>query len=82
METFFLSRLNLLFEVIAKQRDLYIPHREDGHFSFARYQPDPSLEPEFNELRACQTIKEFLFPLKEIAAVFPEPVETPVVGNP
>jgi formate hydrogenlyase subunit 6/NADH:ubiquinone oxidoreductase subunit I len=76
---YFLSKLEPLFEVIAKQRDLYIPHSEDGHFSFTGYYPDQSREFEFNELRVCQTVKEFLFPLREIVAVFPEPVESPAV---
>jgi sulfhydrogenase subunit beta (sulfur reductase) len=30
---------------------------------------------EFNNIRACTPVKEFLFPLRELAAVFPEPVE-------
>ena len=79
METFFLSQLEPLFEVIVKQRDLYIPHSENGHFSFTRYHPDQPRKLEFNELRVCQPVKEFLFPLREIAAVFPDPVESPAV---
>ena len=77
METFFLSRLKPLFDVVAEQRDLYIPHNEQGHYSFVRYDPDQIQEIPFNELRACQPVKQFLFPLREIAAVFPEPTENP-----
>ncbi|MDH4202613.1 MAG: 4Fe-4S dicluster domain-containing protein [Phycisphaerae bacterium] len=79
METVFLSRLKPLFDVIAGQRELYIPHHEEGHFSFARYNPQLHQEIAFNELRLCQPVKQFLFPLREIAAVFPDPVESPVV---
>jgi hypothetical protein len=30
---------------------------------------------EFNNIRTCTPVKEFLFPLRELAAVFPEPFE-------
>ena len=75
METFFLSRLKPLFDIIAEQRNLYVPSSEEDHFSFARYDPGQGQEVAFNELRVCQPVKQFLFPLREIAAVFPEPVE-------
>ena len=79
METFFLSRLRPLFDVIAEQRELYIPHCEEGHFSFTRYDSGQSRDIEFNELRLCQPVKQILFPLREIAAVFPAPTESPVI---
>ena len=79
METYFLSRLKPLFDVIVKQRELYIPGNEEGHFYFTRYEPDQSQDVAFNDLRVCQTVKQFLFPLREIAAVFPEPAEDPVI---
>jgi len=79
VETFFLSRLKPLFDVIAEQRDLYVPENVDGHFSFAQYDPDRQQEAAFNELRACQPVKQFLFPLRQIAAVFPDPVEAAAV---
>ena len=75
METVFLSRLKPLFDVIARQRDLYVPVSEEGYFSFARYNPEQHPEIAFNELRLCQSAKQFLFPLREIAAVFPAPAE-------
>lgn len=75
METYFLSRLKPLFDVIAEQRELYIPDYEEGHYFFTRYHPGQDIA--FNDLRLCQTVKHFLFPLREIAAVFPEPAEMP-----
>ncbi|MBC8392068.1 MAG: 4Fe-4S dicluster domain-containing protein [Deltaproteobacteria bacterium] len=79
METVFLSSLKSLFDVIAEQRELYIPHYEEGHFSFVRYEANRNQKIDFNELRVCQPAKQFLFPLREIAAVFPEPAEGPVI---
>ena len=79
METFFLSRLKPLFDVIAEQRDLYIPQSEEGHYSYIQYDPRQDLDIEFNDLRLCQPAKQFLFPLREIAAVFPVPAEPPEV---
>lgn len=52
---------------------LYIPARSGDHYFFARYDPSREANPEFNELRLCSSAKEFLFPLREIAAVFPQP---------
>ena len=79
METFFLSRLKPLFDVIAEQRDLYVPDQKQGHYSFVQYETGQKQEVEFNELRACQPVKQFLFPLRQIAAVFPDPVESSTV---
>jgi len=36
---------------------------------------------EFNNVRVCTPAKEFLFPLRELAAVFPEPLEPKEVGE-
>ena len=79
METFYLSRLKPLFDVIAERRELYIPHSEENHYSYVQYDPSKPQDIEFNHLRVCQPVKQFLFPLREIAAVFPEPVEGPDV---
>jgi ferredoxin len=79
VETFFLSRLKPLFDAIADQRELYIPGNEAGHFYFTRYDPGQDQDIVFNDLRICQTVKQFLFPLREIAAVFPEPAEGSVI---
>jgi ferredoxin len=75
VESFFLSRLKPLFDVIAEQGELYIPYNEEGYFTFTRYDSERMKEIAFNELRVCQPVKQFLFPLREIAAVFPEPTE-------
>jgi len=45
------------------------------HYVFNRYDPSAEVPVEFNNIRACMPVKEFLFPLRELAAVFPEPVE-------
>jgi len=68
-----------LFDIIAGQMELYVPCLEEGHFSFAHYDSQQKQELEFNELRLCQPAKQFLFPLREIAAVFPEPAQSPPI---
>jgi len=84
METVFISKLKPFLDAVAEQMDLYVPKKvgqaETGkagtqHYVFNVYDPSISTEVEFNNIRACTPIKEFLFPLRELAAVFPEPFE-------
>ena len=45
------------------------------HYVFSKYDPSAERPVEFNNIRTCMPVKEFLFPLRELAAVFPEPIE-------
>jgi sulfhydrogenase subunit beta (sulfur reductase) len=75
MEKFFISKLKPFLDAIAGQMDLYVQKKSGQHYVFNRYDPSASKEVEFNNIRACTPVKEFLFPLRELAAVFPEPLE-------
>jgi ferredoxin len=75
METVFISKLAPLLNAVAEKRDLYVPRKVGDHYICERYDPATGKAPEFNEIRVCTPVKEFLFPLRELAAVFPEPVE-------
>ncbi|MFB0524076.1 MAG: 4Fe-4S dicluster domain-containing protein [Phycisphaerae bacterium] len=91
METVFISELKPFLDAVAEQMDLYVPKKtgqgsrkagsQDSrgagsqHFVFSRYDPSAEVPVDFNNIRACMPVKEFLFPLRELAAVFPEPVE-------
>ncbi len=75
METAFISRLRPLLSAIAETMDLYIPRKIGEHYVCKRYDPESEREPELNDIRMCSPVKELLFPLREIAAAFPEPVE-------
>jgi len=71
----FISELKPLLDAISGQMDTYVPKKVGMHFVFERYDPASGIAVEFNNIRACTPIKEFLFPLRELAAVFPEPLE-------
>ena len=78
METVFLSELKPLLDAVAEQMDVYVPKKSGEFYVFSRY--DPSGESAyggvvFNNIRACTPVKEFLFPMRELAAVLPESVE-------
>ncbi len=75
MERVFISRLKPFLDAVAEKMDLYIPYQVGDHLVCKRYDPGASTEAEFNEIRMCTPVKEFLFPLRELAAVFPQPAE-------
>jgi len=78
METVFISKLKVLLDAVAQKMDLYVPRQAGAHWVYEAYTADTPHSPEFNDIRVCTPVKEFLFPLRELAAVFPEPME---VGN-
>jgi sulfhydrogenase subunit beta (sulfur reductase) len=76
MRTVFVSKLKPLLNALAEQMDVYVPTKAEGFYVFNKYDPSGDGDIEFNNIRACTPVKEFLFPLRELAAVFPEPVQT------
>jgi len=75
MERAFISKLKPLLDAVAETMDLYVPRKVGGHYVCQRYDVDTQATVEWNGIRACTPVKEFLFPLRELAAIFPEPVE-------
>jgi len=75
MERVFISKLKPLLDALAEKMDVYVPRKTDGHYAYARYDAGVGAVPEVNEVRVCTPVKEFLFPLRELAAVFPKPAE-------
>jgi sulfhydrogenase subunit beta (sulfur reductase) len=75
METAFISRLKPLLDAIAKTMDVYVPAKVGEHFTCRKYDPGGTTEPELNEIRMSPPVKELLFPLRELAAVLPEPID-------
>jgi len=75
MEAVFISSLNPLLDAVVEEMDLYVPKKAGQHFVFTRYESSSEAAVEFNNIRACTPVKEFLFPLRELAAIIPEPAE-------
>jgi len=75
METVFISKLKVLLDAVAQKMDLYVPRQVESHYVFEKYAVDSPPPATFNEVRVCTPVKEFLFPLRELAAVFPQPRE-------
>ena len=75
MKNVFINELKPFLDTVAGQMDVYVPKKVDTHFVFEKYDPAAGSEVVFNNIRACTPIKEFLFPLRELAAIFPEPLE-------
>ena len=75
MEAVFISKLKPFLDVVAEEIELYVPKKAGDYYIFNKYDPAAEVAAEFNNIRACTPVKEFLFPLRELAAVFPETVE-------
>ena len=75
MKRVFTNDLKPLLDAIAEQRELYVPKKSGDYYVYIRYDPAGGKPVEFNNIRTCTTAKEFLFPVCELAAVFPEPAE-------
>ena len=75
METRFITELKPFLDAIAEQMELYVPKKAGEHYVYNRYDPAADVEVEFNNIRACTPLKEFLMPLCELAAVTPKPLE-------
>ena len=74
MEMLFTSRLEGLLGALAEEMPVYVPIREGEHYNFCKFSPSDGGNIEFNNIRVCEPVKEFLFPMCELAAVYPEPV--------
>jgi len=75
MQTVLINELKPFLNAIAEQMDLYVPKKTGTHYIYNRYDLSAETCVEFNNIRTCMPVKEFLFPLRELAAVFPEPFE-------
>ena len=80
MEAAFISELKPLLDAVAGEMELYVPKKSGEHYTFVRYDPSVRTAVEFNNIRACVPVKEFLFPMRELAAVFPEALEPEEIG--
>lgn len=64
-----------MLDAVTERMDLYVPAKSGDYYVFKRYSGSADAPIDFNNIRACTPVKEFLFPMRELAAVFPEPVE-------
>jgi len=75
MKTVFISKLKPFLDAVAGETELYVPKKAGEHYVFSRYGPEGKHPVGFNSIRTCVPVKEFLFPMREVAAVYPEPAE-------
>ncbi len=75
MEAVFISKLKPLLDAVAGEMDIYVPVKKGQHYVYKNYDAGADAAVEFNSIRACTPVKEFLFPLCELAATYPSPTE-------
>jgi sulfhydrogenase subunit beta (sulfur reductase) len=75
MEAVFTSKLKPFLDAVAGQMELYVPKKSGEHYTYTKYDPEAADAVEFNEIRMCVPVKEFLLPIRELAAVLPDSLE-------
>jgi ferredoxin len=70
METVFIGKLKPMLDALAKQMLVYTPRKSQEHYFFKKYDPQSDQEITFNDIRICTPVKEFLFPVREMAASY------------
>jgi NAD-dependent dihydropyrimidine dehydrogenase PreA subunit len=75
MKAGFTRQLKPFLDAIAEKMELYVPKKAGEHYIYTKYDPSAEGPVELNNIRTCPTVKEFLFPICELAAIFPEPAE-------
>lgn len=73
METVFINKLKPFLDAVAAEMELYVHAKSGEHYFYKKY--DPTKEVEFNSIRACTPVKEFLVPVRQLAATFPASTE-------
>jgi sulfhydrogenase subunit beta (sulfur reductase) len=68
MDAVFVSKLKTLLDAMAEKMDIYAPAKVSKHVVFIKYNPHSAQPVELNAIRACTPVKEFLFPMRELAA--------------
>jgi len=75
MEAVFISKLKPFLDSVAENMDVYVPKKVGKHFVYSKYGPTSDSAVEFNDIRSCMPVKEFLLPMREQVAALPQPVE-------
>jgi ferredoxin len=79
MEIVFISNLKSFLDAVAQDMKLYVPKKTANHYVLTEYKTDSPINVEFNNIRTCESVKEFLFPVRESAAVYPNPTEPQMI---
>ncbi len=71
MEIVFASKLKIFLDAVAEEFELYVPTKNGDYFTYRMYDPSGKVVAEFNNIRVCTPVKEFLFPMRELVATYP-----------
>jgi len=72
METVFTDSLKRFLDAVAEQMGLFVPKKENDHYVYCAYDPASVTDVDFNGIRACTPVKDFLFPVCEFASTYPD----------
>ena len=71
MELVFTNKLKVLLDAVAEEFELYIPSKNGDYYTYRMYDLSGKLAADFNNIRTCSPVKEFLFPMRELVATYP-----------
>ncbi|MHC4708612.1 MAG: hypothetical protein ACYS8I_16185 [Planctomycetota bacterium] len=60
METVFISELRPFLNAVAEDMEVYVPKKSGDYYVFKRYDPSVAGAVDFNNIRACTPVKEWL----------------------
>ena len=75
MQTVLISELKPFLDALTEEMELYVPKISGTHHVYKKYDSSKNVPVEFNNIRTCTPAKEFLFPLRELAAIYPQTFE-------
>lgn len=75
MKTVFLDYIEPFLDAVSQQMDLYVAEADTGSTRFVKHSLEHPATLALHPIRADMSPKEFVFPLREIAAVFPQPAD-------
>ncbi|MHC5062048.1 MAG: 4Fe-4S dicluster domain-containing protein [Planctomycetota bacterium] len=71
MEIVFASKLKSFLDAVSEELELYVPVKNGEYFTYRIYDSSGKTAGEFSNIRACTPTKEFLFPIRETVATYP-----------
>lgn len=76
MKTYLLpsNRISDFITRLAEDGSVFYPVLEEDKAHFVKFDKDKKYEPNFRKIRAVENIKHFLFPSRDVVAIFPKDV--------
>ena len=79
MKIVFASKLKSFLNAVAEEFELYVSVKNGNYFTYRIYDPSGKVVAEFSDIRVCTPVKEFLFPMRELVATYPNELKFKII---